>query len=324
MKEFSAIVKNADKFNERIKLAKGLILSLNKKKEREGVTGKSTEYYGSYWFKSPKGDVIFKYTKPRQFNDTTIIQDFNEILCYNLARQMGINCAEYSSATLENELNGIASKNFLKKDEKIVPLVSITPSLKNLESIMVNLKQKDFLYNSINYDQIYYSLYSYMVFDLLTYQEDRHLNNISLIKDKNNNLKIAPLYDNEYSFFASTFLFSGADNFDNVKDYVDNYFITGGLVTPFDMDKCYGLNGFDIVSHQILYMAKNDKKCDYILKNLLKNADLRPVYDELEKQGYNIDQDYKEYTIQLLDFSRKRLCELYKTNNKPKIEEAVK
>lgn len=163
-----------------------------------------------------------------------------------------------------------------------------------------------------------------MVFDLLTYQEDRHLNNISLIKDKNNNLKIAPLYDNEYSFFASTFLFSGADNFDNVKDYVDNYFITGGLVTPFDMDKCYGLNGFDIVSHQILYMAKNDKKCDYILKNLLKNANLRPVYDELEKQGYNIDQDYKEYTIQLLDFSRKRLCELYKKNNKPKIEEAVK
>lgn len=324
MKEFSAIVKNAGKFNERIKLAKGLILSLNNKKERDGVMGKSTEYYGSYWFKSSRGDVIFKYAKPRPFNDTTKIQDCNEIICYNLAKQMGINCAEYSSATLNNELNGIASKNFLKNDEKIVPLVSISPSLKNLEDIMSNLKHKDFLYNRINYEQIYYSLYSYIIFDLLTYQEDRHLNNISFIKDKNNNLKIAPLYDNEYSFFVSTFLFGGADTFNNVKDYVDNYFITGGLVTPFDMDKCYGLNGFDNVSNQILDIAKKDKKCDYILKNILKDANLRPIYDELEKQGYEIDQDYKEYTIQLLDFSRKRLCDLYKTSNKPKTEEAVK
>lgn len=328
MKEFRAIIKNYDKFND-IKLAKGLMLSLKQKKERDGKIGKSTEDFGTYWFKSVKGDVIFKNIKALKFKDISKMQSFNEILCYNLAKRMGINCAEYSSATLDNQVEGIASVNFLKDGEKILPLCDVTSCEKNLDSIMINLRQKDFLYGSINYEQIYYSLYSYMIFDLLTYQEDRHMNNISLIQDKDYCLKIAPLYDNEYSFFVSTFMFGNSNDFESAEEYVDNYFISGGMITPYQLDKCYGLEGFDFVANQIIDMAKNDKKCDFLLRKLIKNADIDAVYADLQNQGYKIDESYEEFTKQIFNYSRNRLYNLYTKNklttqDKTNENEAVK
>lgn len=313
MGNFKAIIKNAKKFNCDIKLANELILSINQTTRRDGKTGKSTDIFGKYWFSTPKGEVLFKLIGKEADFDTGNMQKLNEIICYRLAKQMGVNCAEYVPAKVDGKIKGLASVNFLNKGEKLISLYDLVSCGNNILSIMQNLEQLKDYYNTINLRQIFYSLYAYSIFDLLTCQEDRHKNNISFIVDKRNNLKIAPIYDNEYSFFVSAFLFFGDEVYNSAEEFIDNYFISAGLMTPnYTKKEDDGLRGFDLISKQLVMIAKRDKTCEQILKNILNNANLVPVYEELESEGYIIDSKYKDFTISILDVTRKRVKNIFK------------
>ncbi len=314
MKQFKSILKNSDKYSENIHLANEVILDLKRTTTREGGSGKSTCNFGRFWFKTPRGYVLFKQGDAQYYS----IQKLNEILCYNLAKNMGLPCAEYFPASVnkDKKIEGIASVNFLNKNEK---LISVSEMLglckKDIFSIMKNLEEYDDVYR-IDYKQIMCSLYAYMIFDTLTYQEDRHLRNVSFILDSKNNIKMAPLYDNEYSFFLSCHLPPCyEDSFDSPEEYISSYFCGRGIIPYFSLQNVIGISSFDELLEQIAMVADKNPVFTHIFDNILQNADLRPVYKDLESQGYRINQDYKEFTIQMLDFSRNRILEKQKELN---------
>lgn len=334
MKNFNAILKNSNKFNSNIKLASGLIVDYNNRKDREGETGVSTEKFGQFWFKTVLGDVLVKditriFSHGIDVCNIAVIKAFNEVLCYNLLKQMGINCAKYIPADVIDyktrvSQQALASVNFLKNDDKLLPLkelCGISKKDKNMVSIMKIIEEKGSLYaKKINYKQIFYSLYSYVIFDLITCQNDRNWGNISFIIDKNSTMTLAPIYDNEYSFFADTFLFL-PDEMSDINDYFNNYFVGNGIMTPRHTSDAYGISGFDEIANQIIDMAQKDKKCDKILKHMLKNANLDSIYKKLTEKGYEIDENYQEFTCQVLNFTRNRMVELYKDRSSKKSQE---
>lgn len=311
MKEFKEIIKNYSKFNSSTKLSNCLMLYNNNKTDREGVSGWATKEFGKYWYASPKGFVLFKDIA--NHNPVGNIQMLNEILCYRLAKNMNINCAEYIPASMDGKVNGLASVNFLKDGETLISAKELLGYCgKDMKAIITGLYAKSNKYN-IDYEQIFYSLYSYTVFDLLTYQTDRHLKNISFIVDKNNNLRLAPLYDNEYTFFISSYIFGDFDiSFKSVEEYVENYYIGTGIIPIEPLQDVERIQCFDSVAKQIVNLAQKNDECEKILKNILKNADLNRVYKELNKEGYFVDKNYELFTESVLNFSRNRVLKMYK------------
>ena len=118
---FKPVIKNIGRF-ENIKLATGVILDDKPKKFRanyttSNFTGISTKEYGKYWFNINGKKAIFKSfdtlkaTKPARI--------VNELLCAELAKQVGVECAQCESATIDNK-NGIISYNVANKNEEMV------------------------------------------------------------------------------------------------------------------------------------------------------------------------------------------------------------
>lgn len=311
MKEFKEIIKNYSKFNSTIKLSNCLMLYNNNKTDREGGSGWATKEFGKYWYISPKGFVLFKNIGDH--NPVGNIQMLNEILCCRLAKKMNIECAEYIPANIDNKINGLASVNFLKEGETLVSAKKLLGYIgKDMKAIITGLYAKSDKYN-IDYEQIFYSLYAYTVFDLLTYQTDRHLKNLSFIIDKNNNLRLAPLYDNEYTFFIASYIFGDFDiSFKTVDEYVENYYVGTGIIPIEPLQDVERIQCFDRVAQQVVELAQKNDNCEKILKNILKNADLKPVYKELIKEGYSVNNGYQLFTESVLSFSRDRVLKKYK------------
>lgn len=310
MKNFKAIIKNCCNFGNDIKLASGLMLNMNDKIKRQGYKGYSTQEFGSYWFSSPKGFVIFKNTN-ENMKSVGDIQLLNEILCFRLAKQMGIDVAEYVPAQINN-VKGIASVNFVGEGEKLMSASEVVGSCgRNIKSIIQALMSEKIKYD-VDLSQIFYGLYKMTIFDLLTFQSDRHLNNVSFILDQKNILRLAPMYDNEYSFFVTSYVFRHFDSdFNTVKEYVDNYYIGTGVIAVepvFDVER---LNCYDTYLKQVVEVAKVDSDCNRILKNLLNKADLSSIYSDLKKEGYIINKDYEKFTCSLIDFAKNRIKSFY-------------
>ena len=310
MKNFRAIIKNCNNFGNDIKLASGLILDLNNKINRHGYKGCSTQEFGSYWFSSPKGFVIFKNID-KTMGFVGDIQLLNEIVCFRLAKQMGIDVAEYMPAQINN-VKGVASVNFVKKDEKLLSAIElIGPCGRNIKAIMRALIPETTRYD-VDFSQIFYGLYRMTIFDLLTFQSDRHLNNISFILNQKNILRLAPMYDNEYSFFVTSYLFNHFDfDFDSVEDYVDNYYIGTGVIGVEPVVDVERINCYDTYIKQVVEVAKVDSDSDKILKSLLNKADLSSIYSDLKREGYIINKDYEKFTCSLIDFAKNRIKALY-------------
>lgn len=311
MKNFNAVIKNFRTYNKNIKLASTLILNFQKKISRYGAVGVSTDIFGKYWFFTPNGKVLFK-TGNKNDKETRLL---NEIVCYKLAKSMGIDCAVYQSAQMDNKEKtwGVASYNFLQKGEKVVSFAKLLGmQALNIGSIMEDLLSELIIYQKddikFNYAQIAEGLYKMAIFDLLTFQSDRHLGNISLIVDDKNRAKLSPLYDNEYAFFEMSWPFFDP-NYYNVEDFVDNFFCGDRTMHICKENKGLGLEKFNEFVEQIVSMAKSKPKYKKILIDILKNANLKKVYKELEKQGFVINQDYKEFTIHLFDFAKSNLVE---------------
>lgn len=318
MKKFKAVIKNYDIYNKNIKLATSLILNYQNKIVRDGSVGVSTEQFGAFWFFTPHGKVLFKTGEKRDRE----IRLLNEIICYRLAKNMGIDCAVYIPAQMDNEqkTSGVASFNFLRKGEKIVPaskLIDTNPVYSSMEELYNALEIFDEQIK-FDYDQIMDGLYKMSIFDLLTFQCDRHFGNVSFIVDEKNKAKLSPLYDNEYAFFEiSRFCFN--THHSSVYEFIDDHFYGDRTMHIFKTKDFFHMEGFNEFAKQIAYVAKLNPHYHEILKNMLANADIEKVYFELENEGYVINSDYKEFTTQLFNFSKKNLIKNLKhhfVNNK--------
>lgn len=130
-----------------------------------------------YLVKSGRGDGRSK---------TSILEPVTECICYELAKLMGIDCAEY---TLEDDNNGglfSASKWFY--DETKEKFYSANKLMKILDISRENLYSK--LVNNIKKD-----INNMIVYDYIVNNTDRHLKNFGFLK-KGNEIRFSPIYDN--------------------------------------------------------------------------------------------------------------------------------
>lgn len=326
-----AVIKNVRKYGDNIKLAQGLILSMSKIQRRIGDYGVSTKDFGSFWFKTPKGNVLFKTGNGR-------VSEINEIACYKLAQKMSISCAKYEPASLAvnksdgsgaKHYQGVASYNFLKPDDQLVSLYEFLPEMRSRKGFdpsfvsVVNLLQEicTSRKDKIDIEQITRGLFEMTIFDLLTFQSDRHTHNVSFIIDKDKNIKLSPLYDNEFAFFEIRRQFY-YDDFDTVEEFLDNYFCHAGFLPPMQTSSSVknaevgGLETYRIFAQQVAQLAKSNPKLDEVFKRMIGNFNLDQVFAELEDEGYVLDEDYKTFALELTKFAKREMIKAYNQTSK--------
>ena len=115
------LLKNTEKYGI-LKLAQGVDLKTFKKKlsDRPHI-GISTNTYRNYWFvdKSKKREIFKTYDKQDAFEFIDRNRIVNEVLCYEIGKQIGVSVADYKPAHI-NEKVGTISYDVAGKNEELV------------------------------------------------------------------------------------------------------------------------------------------------------------------------------------------------------------
>lgn len=111
---------------------------------------------------------------------------------------------------------GCESRNFLKKDEELITFERLHRAYtgKNLSKTvaqMGDVKDRiiytiDFLESVTGLENIGQYLTSIAEIDMIFLNEDRHFNNLSLIRNEDKQFSLSPIFDNGLSFLADTTL----------------------------------------------------------------------------------------------------------------------
>ncbi|MBU3105117.1 HipA family kinase [Clostridium gasigenes] len=132
-----------------------------------------------YLVKSGRGDGKSK---------SSILEPVTECICYEFAKEMGIECAEYTLEEHDGELISI-SKWFY--DESIEKFYSANRLMR-----ILNLTRDD-LYNKFidNIEDIQIHVDNMIIFDYIVNNTDRHLKNFGFLINEDK-IRFAPIYDN--------------------------------------------------------------------------------------------------------------------------------
>ena len=215
------VLKNEYKYTEHLKLAKGLIIDQASTEHRDNLdVGISSRNFGKNWYILPKGKAIFKtYDSYKKFENIKQIRIINELLCYELAKQVNIPCAEYELAT-NNNVTGLVTYKITNDNEILVKgqdflLFANGEAHNDMISYSRACKYYKELGFKIDRKKIMLDLYKIAVFDALTLQTDRHMNNICFIKNtKDDTIRVSPIIDNELAFLADVCF----EHFNSVND----------------------------------------------------------------------------------------------------------
>lgn len=132
-----------------------------------------------YLIKSGRGDGKSK---------TSILEPVSECICYELAKQMGIDCAEYTLEGSGEELLSVSkwfyddTKERFFSANKLMRILGI--SRENLYDNLIS-----------NIPNIKLNLNNMIVYDYIVNNTDRHLKNFGFL-EVDNELRFAPIYDN--------------------------------------------------------------------------------------------------------------------------------
>ncbi len=296
--EYKPILKNLDKYGE-IKLSLGATIDEKNKVAREDPrTGISSRHFGNYWYYLGEDKVIFKSfecmenTKPNRI--------VNELLFYEISKQVGIDCAKCKLASI-NGIKGIASYNVLNKDELLITGSVLkyrvgdyeynNNTIKSYYKALKELKSKGYI---VNIKKEILNLYKICLIDELTLHTDRHSENIQFIKNtKTKEIKLSPIFDNEFAFCAF--------NLDNtVKDFrtIDFdiakslYSSSGNLLLVNKIES--GVLKYDRIKNDLVVFANKNKPAKEVLVNILKNIDIQSAIKNVEDMGITISDDYKD------------------------------
>ncbi len=157
---------------------------------------------GKFMIHFDYGGVNYFY----KYNQNTI--PYNELIAAELAEDFGIDCVSYDLAVL-NGKRGVISANYKKENAHYFSgsdlLYDVYDDIdvdlekyNNLGSIWEALEVKYETYS--NKREIVYHLMQQIVnmfiFDIISCQYDRHSDNWEIVED-NDNINLAPIYDNE-------------------------------------------------------------------------------------------------------------------------------
>lgn len=138
---------------------------------------------------------------------------WSEMISTELAKQAGIECAEYDLVRYKNE-KGIISKNICKAGEELITVNDLVgtgptneeyPDSTDIYYIFDNLEErlKEDGAKEEDIDKCMLSLRKQMLFDIYIMETDRHTENISFVlgTDENGNrtTRLSPMYDTEKS-----------------------------------------------------------------------------------------------------------------------------
>ena len=306
-------LKNLEKYNN-IKLSKGVFLDNADISYSDSFeSGVSSSDFGGYWYMLPKGRAIFKtYSGGDELGNIKNIRITNELLCYELSKQLGIRCAEYELASYYGE-QGVVSYDVSGVNEKLVSSgqifdkynLSSNNAFKFYVTAQKKLEELGYMFDK---EKMLLDLYKITLFDILTVQSDRHRSNVfMLINKKADTVKVAPLIDNEFAFnglYFDTMLLDG-DTITEETFKSKTYSISKALLI--DEESFFEDNMLFANIKHVVNLAKQNPKMAEIFKNFVSNYNIQAAIDTLEQKGVTINQYYKDYLLMTEKFIKKML-----------------
>lgn len=186
-----------------IDLDKVLTKDVDAQREVRGYTKRQKD-----WIELSDTKILVKTNTEEFENDS-----WSEMISTELAKQAGIECAEYDLVSYKNE-KGIISKNICKAGEELITVNDLVgtgptneeyPDSTDIYYIFDNLEErlKEDGVKEEDIDKCMLSLRKQMLFDIYVMETDRHTENISFILGTDENGKrttrLSPMYDTEKS-----------------------------------------------------------------------------------------------------------------------------
>ena len=336
-KRKKVILKNTSKY-EVLKLAKGVDLGQYLHYSANYNVENNYKYI-SDWVYTDDGRVYFKSGESVVYGDTQRLRVVNELLYDNLAMQLGMWTAKYEPATLKDTSSLISHDvlEFADMNEELrtignyfnVPFrqeIGLDRILEKWDSIPQLQGYK------CDKEDLVFKIYRMMVLDAITFQEDRHEDNIHLfVDDKNKTVRFAPIIDNEYAFAAKTLnKFFEVSEYGNLEYIIDEdeFLAQHGAALRLTVrndtqylpsPEKYKKNAMDLVK-----FASTKPRLKAFLFDALKCVDINQAIESIERKGYAISDDYKQYLKDLTKLSKKIFAECIKeykeTNEQAKRE----
>ena len=312
------ILKNTQKYGV-LKLASGIDLKEYKKKlsDRPHV-GISTETYRNYWFVDNQDQRgIFKtYDKVDVLDFIGQNRIINEMLCQEIGKQIGVKIADYRPAHIDDKI-GTLSYDVASKREEVVSahrLLGLNEKidLKNLSRILKDRCAKEgYFYES---SKMIFDLYKMMVFDALTFQEDRRGGNIHfVINPSSRQIRLSPLIDNELAFGGKLCNLFFKNN--QVEEMSSVTFLANHgkfMDMTFSESQHYEIDGkkrYKSVVKSLVKLSKKSKLLENFLDEAIQNFDIKSAIKNVENMGYDISDNYKEFLLELENMSKQVFLE---------------
>ena len=158
------------------------------------------------WIEIEGGSVLVKTDADGQPNS-----EYSELISSELAKQAGIETAEYDMVRYKGE-TGLITKNMCKPGEEMISVYELIgngpdsetcPDTIDIYHVFDNLDEKLQMegFSDEEIDQCMLGLRKQLLFDLTIMEADRHLENLSLIFGKDESgkrtVRLAPMYDTE-------------------------------------------------------------------------------------------------------------------------------
>ena len=168
---------------------------------------------------SSKGDQPKWLIKNQYYKaDHMGYESLSEYLVSELLKRSNItNFVEYTPVTIKyngKELIGCESKNFLKKGEELFTFERLHRAYTGKELYktvwqMNDVKNRivytvDFIEKVTDLKNVGEYLTAIAEIDMLFLNEDRHFNNLSVIRNQKNEFRLSPIFDNGLSFLSDT------------------------------------------------------------------------------------------------------------------------
>ncbi|MBQ3494650.1 MAG: hypothetical protein IJA69_04475 [Clostridia bacterium] len=314
------MLKNIGKFND-IKLAKGLNIQTFRFARLENYqTARNSQFYADYWYDLPKGRALYKpFSYPHPAYEISNVRVYNEMICQQLLTDLNLPHAHYEPAH-EQHFTGLVSYNMIKQNEVLISLddflakidIGLDPSILECRHAVnayikrgVKIDKKKFLL----------SLYALSVFDTLTLQTDRNDTNICIIHNpEKNEMRLAPIFDNEYAFGALSHfnLFKDEAEFEEIINDAQKRSVLLGMKYL----KRHNPQKIDENVKNLVHYAHKNKDMMKVLNHILNNIDIVMAIEKVENMGYEADDEYKEYIQEVLAYTTNKFkTELEKINN---------
>ncbi len=319
------ILKNTSKY-EVLHLAKGIDLG-QFMHYSANFNVKNNYRYMSDWVYTDDGRVFFKSGESIAFPDTQKHRVVNELLYDNIAMQLGMWTAKYEPASFE-DVSTLISHDVQEDAGLYEELKTVADYISVPFKMEVGLDQIIQKWDTIpalqgykcDKEELIFMMFRMIVLDAITFQEDRHEGNIHLFVDnKNKTVRFAPIIDNEYAFAAKTLnRFFELKPFGKNEYYVDEeeFLAQHGAKLRLAIHKNtqflpspekYKKNVMDIVE-----FAATNPRLKAFLIDALKCVDINQAIDSIERKGYQISDDYKQYLKDLTKLSKKIFAECIK------------